>query len=342
MMPNFVEYLRAVRALRIAAIFLGVCLAIGLAFRLYFINGTEPDAYATSFERSPSAHVTRTTLPDGGVRTVVDDPVRHVHAVIVRRDGAFEANVSQPAGTEERRHSGVTMGNASSSTRTEHGVAYTTMTYQRGSDMLWGVLFLVSAGMGLLIATILGGPLAKENDGHLELAWTKPVSRDLYALAGFGADAVAIVASQLLTIVMMLIVSAMWAVPHLRFEEEAAGRIAVALLAPLAWYTFLTTISASLRRGPGTAIGVAWVIAIIVPAIGSAVAEHAAGEPIFRALHAVLATLTYLDPIAYIWFPRNADLVRFAGTASSAAVWVAGLAVAYVVLAIAQWRRVEA
>ena len=342
-MPNFVEYLRAARALRIAAIFLGVCLALGLAFRLYFINGTAPDAYATSFERSPTAHVTRTTLPDGAVRTVVDDPARHVHAVIVRRNGGFEMNLSQPAGVKGSGHSGVVMGNASSYTRTERGVAYTTMIYQPGSNMLWGVLFLISAGMGLLIATILGGPLAKENDGHLELAWTKPVSRELYALAGFAADAVAIVASQLLTIVMILIASAMWAVPHLRFEDGAAGRIAVALLAPLAWYAFLTTISASLKRGPGTAIGVAWVIAIIVPAIGSAVATHAAaGEPVLQALHAVLATLTYLDPVAYIWFPRNEDLVRFAGTASSAAVWVAGLAVAYVVLAIAQWRRVEA
>jgi ABC-type transport system involved in multi-copper enzyme maturation permease subunit len=208
--------------------------------------------------------------------------------------------------------------------------------------MSWGILFLVSAGMGLLMATILGGPLAKENDGHLELAWTKPVSRELYALAGFGTDALAIVASQVLTIVTILIATAVWAVPHLRFEDGAAGRIALALLAPLAWYAFLTTITASLKRGPGTAIGVAWVIAIIVPAIGSAVATHAAGEPIVEALHAVLATLTYLDPIAYIWFQRNEDLVRFAGTASSAAAWVAGLAVVYVVLAIAQWRRVEA
>jgi ABC-type transport system involved in multi-copper enzyme maturation permease subunit len=208
--------------------------------------------------------------------------------------------------------------------------------------MAWGILFLISAGMGLLIATILGGPLAKENDGHLELAWTKPVSRDLYALAGFGADALAIVASQLLTIVMILIATAVWSVPHVSFEDGAAGRIALALLAPLAWYAFLTTITASLRRGPGTAIGVAWVIAIIVPAIGSAVATRAAGEPVLQALHAVLATLTYLDPVAYIWFPRNEDLARFAGTASSAAGWVAGLAIAYVVVAIAQWRRVEA
>jgi ABC-type transport system involved in multi-copper enzyme maturation permease subunit len=342
-MPNFVEYLRAARALRIAGIFLGVCLALGLAFRLYFLNGTAPDAYATSFERSPTAHVTRTTLRDGGVRTVVDDPPRHVHAVIVRHAGSFVMNLAQPAGTEARgRSGGVIMGNTSRYTRTEDGVAYTTVTYQSGSDMLWGVLFLVSAGMGLLIATILGGPLAKENDGHLELAWTKPVSRELYALAGFGADAVAIVASQLLTIVTILIATAVWAIPHVRFEDEAAGRIAVALLAPLAWYAFLTTISASLKRGPGTAIGVAWVIAIIVPAIGSAVATHAAGEPVLEALHAVLATLTYLDPIAYIWFQGNEDLVRFAGTASSGAVWVAGLAVAYAVLAIAQWRRVEA
>ncbi|HTD32310.1 MAG TPA: hypothetical protein VK665_01515, partial [Candidatus Elarobacter sp.] len=192
-MPNFVEYLRAARALRIAAIFLGVCLALGLAFRLYFINGTAPDAYATSFERSPTAHVTRTTLPDGAVRTVVDDPPRHVHAVIDRRFGGFDLQVSQPAGTEGRGRSGVVMGSTSSATRTEHGVAYTRVTYRPGSDMAWGALFLISGGMGLLVATILGGPLAKENDGHLELAWTKPVSRDLYALAAFGADVVAIV-----------------------------------------------------------------------------------------------------------------------------------------------------
>jgi len=49
-MPYFVEYLRATRALRIVGIMLGVLLILGLGFRLYFINGTTPEAYVSSIE----------------------------------------------------------------------------------------------------------------------------------------------------------------------------------------------------------------------------------------------------------------------------------------------------
>ena len=46
-----------------------------------------------------------------------------------------------------------------------------------------GVLFAIAEGFALITATMLGGALAKENDGHLEIAWTKPVSRERLALA---------------------------------------------------------------------------------------------------------------------------------------------------------------
>ncbi|HTD35982.1 MAG TPA: ABC transporter permease subunit [Candidatus Limnocylindrales bacterium] len=340
-MPYFVEYLRATRALRIVGIILGVMLIVGVCFRLYFINGTTPEAYVSSIENSPTAHVTRTQLPDGGTQAVVDDPKRQLHAVIVHHGRSFQMKLSE-RGAPQGMHNHVSMGNTSTERRTHDGVTTTEMSYEPGSQMQWGILFLISAGMGLLVATILGGPLAKENDGHLELAWTKPISREAYALSAVAVDGLAIVASQLLTIVLILMTTAMWTTPTLHLEDGGGWRIALGLLAPMAWYAFLTTVTASLKRGPGTAIGVAWVLAIIVPALGGQIAEHADAATLLQALHPITATLTYLDPIAYIWFPRNLDLARFAGQGANTAAWLVGLLVAYVALAVAQWHRAEA
>lgn len=339
-MPYFVEYLRATRALRIVGIMLGVLLLIGVCFRLYFLNGTSTESYVSSIENSPTAHVTRTQLPDGGTQAVVDDPKQQLHAVIVHHGRSFEMRLSE-RGVTKRSHNTVSMGSTRTESSTHDGVTTTEISYEPGGKMPWGILFLISAGMGLLVATVLGGPLAKENDGHLELAWTKPVSREAHALAAAAIDGLAIIASQLLTIVLIVVTTVMWSVPTFFLEPNGWTRIALAILAPLAWYACLTTITASLKRGPGTAIGVAWVIAIILPALGAAIAAHAAEAPLLQALHPVSATLTYLDPIAYIWFPGNVDLARFA-SGGNAAAWLAGLLLAYVALAVAQWHRVEA
>jgi hypothetical protein len=340
-MPYFVEYLRATRALRVVLIILGVLLVLGVAFRLYFINGTSPEAYVASVENSPTAHVTRTQLPDGGTQTVVDDPKRHVHAVIVNRGRSFQMRIAEPSATRHTRNT-VTMGSTSTETKTHDGVDTTLMTYEPGAKMAWGVLFLISAGMGLLVATVLGGALAKENDGHLELTWTRPISREAYALFAVAVDGLAIIAAQLLTIVLIVVTTAMWTTPTFYLDQDGGWRIVLGLLAPLAWYAFLTTITASLKRGPGTAIGVAWVVAILVPALGASIAAHAGDAALFQAIHPFTATLTYLDPIAYVWFPGNADLARFAGRGANADAWLVGLLAVYIALAVAQWRRAEA
>ncbi|HEX3463120.1 MAG TPA: hypothetical protein VHS78_03570 [Candidatus Elarobacter sp.] len=338
-MPNFVEYLRATRALRIVAIILGVLLLLGLGLRLYFWKGTTPEAVVSELEHSPTAHVTRTQLPGGGTRTVIDDPKLHRHAVVVTSGPSFTLSLAEPRSSPERQTNGVIMGNRSETRAVRGDTRYTELSYRPGTDMLWGALFLVTVPIGLLVATILAGPLAKENDGHLELAWTKPVSRDLYSLAAIAIDGAAIVAAQVLTLVVILAATVVWAIPAIVFEPEAPARIALALIGPFAWYACLTACSASLRRGPGAVIGVGWVVAIITPWVAEV--THAA-DPLIRGLHALAAAVMYVDPIAYVWFAKSDVFAKLAGFGPNAVGAVAALAVIYVALAVLQWRRVEA
>lgn len=66
----------------------------------------------------------------------------------------------------------------------------------------WEVI-IGSTILSLLFATIVGLNLAAENDGHLEIAWTLPISRAAFALRVFGADLLAM----LLAIVVTSIVA---------------------------------------------------------------------------------------------------------------------------------------
>jgi hypothetical protein len=343
-MPYFVEYLRATRALRIAAIILGVLLLFGAGVRLYFWNqyaAVWPQQMIAEYRKSPTAHVTTTKLPDGRTRTVVDDPAKHRHLVVDTDGRNYEVRNLAPAGERRMSASGsIVMGNRNHTERTHDGTTETLVTYNTGSAMQWGTLFFATFPMGLLIATLLGGPLAKENDGHLELAWTKPVSRQQYALAAVAIDVLAILASQILSVVLLIAGTAMWSPPTFALEPDGLAKIALALLAPAAWYACLTAFSASLRRGPGAVIGVGWVVAIIVP--GFVAATQAADEPLLRTLHGFFTAVQYADPVAYIWFRGSEGFARFAASDGSKAAWLCGLLLVYVAAAVGQWRRVEA
>jgi hypothetical protein len=200
--------------------------------------------------------------------------------------------------------------------------------------------------MGFIVASMLGGVLSKENDGHLELAWTKPVSRERYAVSAFAVDIVTIVASQLLWVVLALVSITLFFVPKFTFEADAQFHIAASFLAPIAWYAAITGWSASLKRGPGIVIGLGWLFASIVPGIAAATAGGS--HPLVVAIHAVTQALTYLDPISYVGFHGGNLSINgtFVGSVRISLVLccaaLAALAIFYLLVALVQWRRVEA
>jgi hypothetical protein len=193
--------------------------------------------------------------------------------------------------------------------------------------------------MGLLVASILGGALAKENDGHLELAWTKPVSRERYALSSVAVDAIAIIVSQLLTIAVSLAATLMFLVPRFSYGPNLAWAILLAFAGPIAWYALITAASASLKRGPGMVIGLGWVAAVLIPGIAGALQGAANVNSIAAWFYAIFHALSYIDPISNFSFHK--DQTTMMPLPAAVGVLLALIA-GYVALAVAQWRRVEA
>jgi ABC-type transport system involved in multi-copper enzyme maturation permease subunit len=342
MTSSFVEYLRGVRALRTVAILLGLLLAGALIVRLSWGKPPSSDDYINSLERSPTAHVTRTRLPNGRSRTVIDDPNRGVN-VVVERDGRTITRIASVSagGSHERARTDVVRG-ATVSPRPRDVTAETTMTTTAVtySPFDIGSLFMMAIPMGLLAATLLGGPLSKENDGHLELAWTKPVSRTRYALSAIVVDLATIAVAEAATAVVVLGATFFWEVPKISFDALGPRHVAFALLAPAAWYACLTAFSASVKRGPGAVLGIGWVAAVVCPVIAST--THGSPTGAGRTISAIFDTISYADPIAYLWFRINGSDADPAHTLTTGLLALGTLAVVYLALAVVQWRRLEA
>lgn len=334
----YVEYARAKRAIFIALVLLGLLLLATIILRFSVHDGH----WAADLQHSPTAHVTQTSLSDGSTRIVVDDAARQTHAVIVKHaSGSVDMDVVEPR-SGRKHHAEFVMGSSSVNSSVEGNTLHTRVHYVPESPIYkLDILFLATIPMGLIVASILGGALAKENDGHLELAWTKPISRERYAVASFAIDSAAIVLSQLLTIAVTLLATLMFFVPRFGWESNMGWFIFVALAGPLSWYAVVTAGSASLRRGPGLVIGLGWVAALLIPGLAQALAGAAQVNPIAAWFYAIFHGLSYLDPIAYLELNHGRAGILSLSTAGCAGVLCALIA-GYLALAVAQWRRVEA
>lgn len=343
-MYYYAEVLRGMRALRVIAIILGIIFAIALIFRVWAWAEHGPMFVASSLQSSPTAHVTTRTLTDGTVETTVLDPVQRVHAVIDRRSGYFHMDATIPSNS----HTGTfTFGNSDTTVNKKTGMKHVVITEDMGNaNIPVGILFAIASIFALVTATMLGGVLAKENDGHLELAWTKPVSRERLALASMATDVVTIVVSQLFAIAVILIICVMFVWPRFYANSMTPSVVLLAVLGPVAWYACLTAFSASLKRGLGMVCGLGWLAALLIPSVAQA-SGHAQSD-IGRTIHVIFQTLAYIDPIAYLSFHGAFDStsgIAFQtaiGNLNFSAGMLAVLAIVYIALAVLQWRRVEA
>jgi hypothetical protein len=355
-MYYYAEFLRGMRALRVIAIILGILLTIAIVFRIWAFSAerNSPEAVYGMLQMSPTAHSTSKTLADGTVRTIVVDPVKRVHAIIDRRGSYFHVDVTMPDNSA-MTHGTYTISDANIDEHTKGGIKHVVLTHDMGDAKIpIGILFGVASVFALIAATMLGGALAKENDGHLELAWTKPVSRERLALASIAVDLVTIVISQLAAVAVIVLACAMFVFPRFYATSNTPEFLAIVVLAPLAWYACLTAASASLKRGLGMVCGLGWLFALMIPAISGATScrraigfESCSSNTLIGSIHWLFHTLTYIDPIAYLSF--NGSLsnhglqpVNAVGTLGFAAAMLAVLVIVYVALAVLQWRRVEA
>ncbi len=255
-------------------------------------------------------------------------------------------DITEPS-TSNSRENHMSMGSMNLNETTYDGgkMRHVTMSYVPGVPSFdIGIFAVCTMIIGLLVATILGGVLSKENDGHLELAWTKPFSRDVYALGAFGVDIATIVLSQIVTGAVGLLITLMFFVPAFSAGPNSLAMVAIALLGPIAWFAIITAASASIKRGPGLVMGLGWVAAIMIPAIAASLQGLASINPVAAAFHAIFKTLSYLDPITYFSFNIRGNQVA-TGTGlplMTSVAALAALALGYLALSVVQWRRVEA
>ena len=345
-MYYYAEVLRGMRALRVVGIILGVFLVIAIIFRLWAFAEHSPNFWASHLQTSATARVTSKTLADGTVQTTVVDSVERVHAVIDRRGGYLHIDATVPS--DRKMGGSFTMGDSNATIDKKTGMKHIVITEDMGNaNIPVGVLFAIASVIALITATMLGGVLAKENDGHLELAWTKPVSRERLALASIATDIVTILASQAAAIVVILIICAMFVWPKFYSNSMTPLFVTIALLGPVAWYACLTAFSASLKRGLGMVCGLGWLAALVVPAVAQA-SSHSQSD-LGRSIHVIFQSIAYIDPIAYLSFHGSFSSdnggIAFqtaGGTLGFSAIMLAVLAIVYVALAVLQWRRVEA
>ncbi len=335
----YVELLRVLRGLRIYAIILGIMLLVMVVVRVSLNKHLDPAQY---IHTSRSAVKTVRVEKDGSKTTIIDDREKQTHVEVHQSPGVYRLTIIEKSNAASRKRSrshqhveqGGSMG-LSISDENVHGVGHVT-TIERNSNLPLNVLLLVASFLAAFMSTVLGSGLSKENE-HLELAWTKPVSRDQYALTAIGIDVAGIFASLALTVCTMIAITSLFGLPHLLTTARTGPIAAIALLFPLSWYAVLQGMTASLRRA-SLVLGLCWPVAFALLGVAQL-------KWIFQP---VLQFLNTFNPIVYFMQPTggnqpNSALTLLPSTSIfTDAFMLFVLTLLGVVAAVVQWRRLEA
>lgn len=341
---GYVEWLRVRGCLKWVAIVLGVLLLVGVIVRVALIGRQDYLSWAFNLKSDPGAKVTETTLPDGTRRVAIDDPAKSVRVVVFDRGWQgkrIEIYDYSEHGSSEMKNVHLVMGSVSEQRLPSGRGTFTVINTDGETDF---INYVINAAIvAFIVATVLGAPFAREGDGHLEVALTKPVSRLRYSVEVLAIDALGVVAAFFMTIVFAIAIHAIFEIPHIVFTTSDALGLVAAILAPMAWYAMLAAATASLRRAYGAVIGFAWPVAGIVLALGYARPE---GNVIVTILHDVAWVLDLFNPLAHITLHHQdvqfgAPEVSGMGYGNQIAI-LAVLTILYGALCAVQWRRIEA
>lgn len=336
---NYVEWLRVRNGLRIYAIILGAFIVIALIVRIsvngqlsnneYIVNHMEHDP-GTVISHSVINGLDRTTLVNAKDRTTI--------TIDEQNDGGKLIHIVKPASKHSSRdHARV--GSFQYDESTSNGMD--TITFNTDAPVNV-VIFLVAGYFAALIfATIWGCSFACENNGHLEYALLKPVTRTRYGLGIIGCDILGLALVGAMTIAAALICQSMFEFPHFDFSQVIDPLTAVLFLAPVAWYAALNAATASLKRGYGAVLGFAWPVALVSLGLSHI---PITGTPVGNVFHTIFWSVSRIIPTTY-------GLLSFNGKNTPSAEDIAyperviiltGLMLIYGALTLVQWRRVEA
>lgn len=210
-------------------------------------------------------------------------------------------------------------------------------TPNRESDVPLSLFFAFAGVVAAIFAGVFGGSLSDENDGHLALAWTKPVSRTDYALATIAVDLAFVAFVFVFTFGFFAAnqIAHLGANGNVVVDRDAWWNLARFTLLAVAWYGVAQALTASLKQHSGTVRGVSVAVAAIFLAFGAA--------DLPQPWHALVQLINYVNPLAYAsyQYPNPQPLYPFQTVALDVTALIA-IGVAGVVAALWQWRRLEA
>jgi hypothetical protein len=322
----YTEWLRVRGALKWTAIVLGILLVLcGIARLATFRYDAMGFVHGIANERDSKS--TTTTLADGTKRTVIVNAREQILVTIDDRgyDGQHIDIIERKSHSAE--HDNLNFGSLSirsiASGRGEE------TSIDTNDATFFGDFTVIGLVVAIVVATILGAPFAKERDGHLEIALTKPIGRVPLALQTMLADCAGIVAGFAIGFVFAIAVHAIFQSLKVRVTPQDGAAAAVAILGPIAWYAMLNAATASMKRGYGVVLGFAWPVAgVIVLLTGLP-----SGNVIRDAIRSICHVLSLVDPLAYL---------NPAAASPQQLVMLVVLALVYGTLAAFQWQRVEA
>jgi hypothetical protein len=339
---NYVEWLRVRRVLRNTAIVLALVILAGIGLRIYISPYMTTDKWIHHFEKEPSTKVTQSVLADGAKRTVIDSPSDQTRIVIDDRGyKGRHIQVTEPTKNAHEHNDNVSFGSFNV-TESRHGALTVTDIDTNNSVPL--IFYMIFADIvALVIATVLGAPFARENDGHLEYALTKPASRARLAVGIMAADWIGISAASFMTVLALYICQLFFGSASIDFSGINLQALAIGIAVPLTWYAMLCAATASMSRGYAAVLGFAWPVAMLVIVLGIAPLGNSL---VAEAVRSIFHLLTYINPLAYVSFAVGTDSHDTLSTAQASFASRISIELAlfalYSIAAVLQWRRVEA
>ena len=336
----YVEWLRVRNLLRIVAIVLAILVVLAVVLRVSVARYMSPESWIAHMASGTGTRETRTTLPDGTNRVILDDPADRTHIVI--DDHGYAGKhivVTEPTSRAHKENSNVNVGSIHV-IESPHGDMTTTVIDTNGAVPMIYYMALADI-VALLVATILAAPFAREIDGHLEVTLTKPCSRFRYAAGAIGADVAGIVAASVLTVVAFYLCQLLFESARLDFSGINARAIAMGVVCPLAWYAIWCAATTWFNRSYGAVLGFAWPITIFIGILTLVPTANA----VALFIHDVAWVLSRLNPLSYVSFAEPTSSGTLAYTGSNFGLRLSLellLFVVYAALAIWKWQRVEA
>jgi hypothetical protein len=337
---NYVEWLRVRNLLRIVVIILAILVVLAVILRVSVSRYMSPEAWVAHITLDPGTKVTHAVLPDGTKRMTFDDPADKTYVVI--DDHGYAGKhivVTEPTSRAHKENTNVSVGSIHV-LKSPHGDMTTTVIDTNGAVPMLYYMALADFA-ALIVATILAAPLAREIDGHLEVALTRPCSRVRYALGVIIADVVGIVAASFLTVLAFYLCQLLFESARLDFSGVNARAIAMGIASPLACYAMLCAATTWLNRSYIAVLGFYWPVSLLVGVL----TLLQPGNVVALFVHDVAWVLSRLHPLSYVSFASPSVDGTIAYASSNFGLRLALEVLMFVVygaIAIWQWQRVEA